>query len=381
MALKLYNDSDIQNIASAIRNKNGQSSFYTVSQMADAINAIPSGGGGGGLELVTLEQRQALSVASGSHTNIFFGAFRSCSNLTSVSFPECTSIGSYAFYDCSSLSRVTLSSTVNDVGEYAFFKCGRLNHGYITYGIYSTISIISTGTFGYTGNMSGTFSLCEKIGNDAFTNSFISYISAPVCSSIGGNAFYSCSKLSRAYFPECLYVGPDAFFNCDSLATISFPKCTTIDIRAFGNRNSLVDVSFPQCLSISDYAFRSAGIKTVSFPECTLIRTGAFSTCSKLTSAYFPKCTSIGYSAFYSCKVMKTASFPMCTYISPSAFYSCASLSQLYIGTSRCSLAHSSAFMNTPLSRTGSIYVPSDYVSWYKTATNWTMYSSRIVGY
>ena len=50
MALKLYDESDIQDIADAIRGKNGSSDTYTVSQMAQAIDDIPSGGGNiGGL--------------------------------------------------------------------------------------------------------------------------------------------------------------------------------------------------------------------------------------------------------------------------------------------------------------------------------------------
>lgn len=40
MAKKLYEESNIQNIANAIRQKNGQSSQYTVAQMPDAVRAI-----------------------------------------------------------------------------------------------------------------------------------------------------------------------------------------------------------------------------------------------------------------------------------------------------------------------------------------------------
>lgn len=42
MAMKLYSDSDISNIADAIRSKNGSSDTYKVSQMASAIQAIPN---------------------------------------------------------------------------------------------------------------------------------------------------------------------------------------------------------------------------------------------------------------------------------------------------------------------------------------------------
>ena len=43
MALKLYNDTDVQNIANAIRAKNGSSDTYKVSQMSSAINALQNG--------------------------------------------------------------------------------------------------------------------------------------------------------------------------------------------------------------------------------------------------------------------------------------------------------------------------------------------------
>lgn len=45
MSQKFYNESDIQNIADAIRSKNGSQNTYKVSQMAEAIEEIPSGGG------------------------------------------------------------------------------------------------------------------------------------------------------------------------------------------------------------------------------------------------------------------------------------------------------------------------------------------------
>ena len=44
MAKKLYEESNIQNIADAIRGKNGSEDKYKVSEMASAIEGIPSGG-------------------------------------------------------------------------------------------------------------------------------------------------------------------------------------------------------------------------------------------------------------------------------------------------------------------------------------------------
>ena len=51
MANKLYNESDIQAIANAIRSKNGSSDTYTVSDMATAISNIPTGGGGSNITI------------------------------------------------------------------------------------------------------------------------------------------------------------------------------------------------------------------------------------------------------------------------------------------------------------------------------------------
>lgn len=46
MSKKLYEESDVQAIANAIRTKNGLTDTYTISQMAAAISAIETGGGG-----------------------------------------------------------------------------------------------------------------------------------------------------------------------------------------------------------------------------------------------------------------------------------------------------------------------------------------------
>lgn len=44
MAMKLYSDTDVQAIANAIRSKNGSSDTYKISEMAQAITDLPSGG-------------------------------------------------------------------------------------------------------------------------------------------------------------------------------------------------------------------------------------------------------------------------------------------------------------------------------------------------
>ena len=54
MAQKLYEESNIQSIADAIRAKNGSTDTYKTSEMAAAISAISTGGGGIPEEALTL---------------------------------------------------------------------------------------------------------------------------------------------------------------------------------------------------------------------------------------------------------------------------------------------------------------------------------------
>ena len=51
MAKKLYEESNIQAIADAIRTKNGTTTTYTTAEMAAAITAITTGGGDGGFTI------------------------------------------------------------------------------------------------------------------------------------------------------------------------------------------------------------------------------------------------------------------------------------------------------------------------------------------
>lgn len=139
--------------------------------------------------------------------------------------------------------------------------------------------------------------------------------------------------------PNCLYVGSNAFYYCASLTTVNLPVCTSLYNYAFRYCGNLSYVSLPNVVRMSGYCFA--------------------------------KCVSL-----------QTISLPNCSYVSRYAFWNCTNLKTIYMGTALSTVAtmtHSNALSNC--SALQSIYVPASLVDAYKSASNWSYYSSKIVGF
>ena len=121
-------------------------------------------------------------------------------------------------------------------------------------------------------------------------------------------------------------------------------------------------------------------IQTVNLPYATTVGDYAFHNCRSLTQVNLPVCSSIGNNAFQNCNSLSQVNLPVCSSIGNYAFQNCSSLSIITIGySSICSLNNSNAFSATPIaSGTGSIYVPASLVDAYKSATNWSYFSTQI---
>lgn len=114
-------------IASAIRDKDGTANTYTPAQMPQAIEDIPSGGGGGDTVPASLLDGTITSVTiPNSITSLRPYCFHNCSSLETVIAPTVRSLYNYAFNNCGSLKNVTLSSNLGVVGQYAFCNCTSL---------------------------------------------------------------------------------------------------------------------------------------------------------------------------------------------------------------------------------------------------------------
>ena len=155
------------------------------------------------------------------------------------------------------------------------------------------------------------------------------------------------------------FVASDVFGSNKTIQTVNLPYATNVGNRAFQNCNKLSQVNLPMCKTIGDNAFYF---------------------CSSLSQVSLPVCSTIGWNVFEGCNSLSQISLPMCSIIGGNALLGCSLLSIITIGySSVCSLNNLGAFSNTQItSSTGSIYVPVSLVDAYKSATNWSYFSTRI---
>ena len=177
------------------------------------------------------------------------------------------------------------------------------------------------------------------------------------------------------------FIASYAFTNNKNIQTVNLPNCTNVEENAFIFCSNLKTVSLPECKTIELSAFyRCNLLSQITLPVCSYIGRGAFYSCISLTQIDLPMCRYIESAAFQSCKSLTQVNLTMCSYINRGVFGYCSSLSIITLGySSVCNLATSAAFSNTQItSSTGSIYVPTSLVDVYKSAIEWSYFSTQI---
>lgn len=204
MSKKLYTESYIQNIADAIREKNGSTDKYMVGRMADAILDIQTGA-------------DLLALMTGNEQF----------NLTDAETPtQATLIPQYMFYGNQNVHDISYNSIVT-VGAYAFTQCPYIGDL----------------------NLPG----CTGIADNAF-------LECRRSSSVSGSTVFN--------LPECITLGEKAFYEfClqNDTLVVNLPKLKTIGNQAFGSyystyRLNVKEMNLPKVETIGNGVFRYAKI-------------------------------------------------------------------------------------------------------------------------
>lgn len=404
MSYNIIRTSTLKDIADAIREKSGKTDGMSASDMAEEISQISTGaelpelsneGSSSdllaGKELIDSKGNvvtgaiptkdattiipsttRQIAVAGGMYTsgditvegdsNLVASNIKSGISIFGVDGTLETGSGGGAPSNETAILDRTISGTytndvITSIGSYAFCSCKNL---------------ISVSFPAVTAIRSSAFYYCTNLTTASF----------PVAKTIGDSAFYCCSSLTEANFPAVTNMGGNTFSSCRNLITANFPVASVVASSMFFDCSSLTTVSFPEATSIGFSAFYGCNkLTTANFPLVKTLNSNVFRECSSLTTISFPAATSIGGSAFRSCANLTTVSFPVAKSIASCAFQDCTKLTTVYLIGSLCTLSNSNAFSNAGItSAAGSIYVPASLLTSYKTAAQWSYFSTRFVG-
>ena len=174
---------------------------------------------------------------------------------------------------------------------------------------------------------------------------------------IGGNSFQNCISLTSFVLPDNVNeYGAGVFSGCTSLTSVVCPKYYAVPYGMFSGCSNLQDVIIPEGIDhIASYAFQNCtSLTSLTLPESlTGIVFLAFDGCTSLASITIPENVNIVYFE---------------------AFYGCTSLSSIYVLRTSPPTGGSNMFYGS----TCPIYVPAGSVEAYKSAEHWSVYADRI---
>ena len=371
-----------QDIKTAIENKGVDMTGVSFLGYASKIGEIVSGVGYTDRDVI--EGRYQYNI-SNSASFVYFSAFEYksvqtvdlpnclyvgsngfyyCTNLTTVNIPVCTSLYNNAFRNCTNLTTVNLPSCT-DLHSNAFRSCYNLNT------IYMGIELSTVASMRFSNALLGCSALQSIYVPASLVDAYKSaknwsYYSSIIYPFVGLSLLFdSTTGLLSGY---CNYLHSSSEMN-------SFLSDNNID------RASITQISLPLLKYIDGFEVFAgcSNLISVSLPVCEDIGTETFSGCTSLSDVYIPNCSTVGVAAFKKCKALQNISLPVCSSIELLAFKS-TNINNIVLGsTSVCSLSISTAFEDTPIaSGTGSIYVPASLVDAYKSAKNWSYYSTQI---
>lgn len=260
---------------------------------------------------------------------IGFGAFQSCSGLTSVTLPSCVrEIGQVAFNGCTRLTSMTIPSSVTTIGPGAFGYCQSLPSFSVASGNYSFTSI--DGVL-YTKDKKTL--VCVPAGKSG------SLTLPGTVRTIESDAFWGCGKLTALTIPEGVTdIGMYAFCGMNGLKTLKLPNSLKIiGGDAFVSCNSdIYDKSSVPGVFIVDgwvVGHDDALSGNLALSGIRGIGCWVFSGCDGLSSVTLPNSLRfVGVQAFARCTGLSSITIPENTeYLGKLAFENCTSLTDVRI--------------------------------------------------
>lgn len=265
-------------------------------------------------------------------TKIIDRTFQNCSNLETITLPDgLEAIGIGAFANCSSLSEIELPEGVSL--NYAAFGGTGLIHLVIP-----GSTVLASGSI---------FNGCNHLEDVVLEEGV---------STLTNGAFSRCVILSRITLPSTLTVISDnAFFYCACLEEVTFP-INIIEIGA---------ASFQGCTKLKG---------ELNLPNLSLLGRGSFTGTAITRIKSLGKIKQIEQETFKNCKDLESVVLPeTTTFIAKYSFDSCSKLNSVV-----CMATVPPEIETYTFSGNMNFYVPDNSVTAYRTATNWSVFSSRI---
>ena len=290
---------------------------------------------------------------------------------------------SYSFRDCSGLTSMpSIPSNVTEIGDYTFNNCINMNNGG-TIEIPEGVERIGNYAFNYVFSNSKKLKLPSTLnyaGSSAFSNKYYLldlYINdlSSFCKIEFSNSFSSVFNGSRTKF----------YVNNSQVTDLTIPTdITELKAYTFYNAATITSVTIPSTVTSINgmHTFGYSGLRNVTVPSSVTSWNGnyTFVYCSSLTDATLNNSGNIGQYAFYGCTSLTGVTFgDNITSIGGYPFSDCTKLASMTFNSPTPPTIDSTSFEGVP--STCKFYVPCSAVNTYRTASVWSSYASRIVGF